>query len=114
MVVFTPHGMSFMFSFIFGNVHGRVVLGFYWCVWSLLSWALLVFIIMLSWALSVRGHALLSSVGVCGRVLLGSIGVPSHSSSLNFVGVLGHCFLGLLMFMIVLSQALFVFLVVFS
>jgi hypothetical protein len=82
--------MSLMFSFIFGDVHGHVFLGFYWCVWLLISWALLVFVIIV----------LLNSIGVHGRTFLGCFW---SLFKLSFVGVLGHCFFGLLMFMIILS-----------
>jgi hypothetical protein len=29
MVIFTPHDMSLMLSFVFGDAHGHVVLGLY-------------------------------------------------------------------------------------
>ncbi len=83
MVVFTPHGMSLMFSFIFGDVHGLVLFGFYYCVWLLLSWASLVFtIIVLLNSLGVHGCAFLNSISVHGRALLRFVGVHGHYSNL--------------------------------
>lgn len=94
MVVFTPHSMSIMFSFSFGVVHGHDFLGFYWCVWLVLSWTSLVFTIIVFFNfVGVHGHVLLNSIGVHGRALLnfivvhgcallGFVGVPSHYSNL--------------------------------
>jgi len=92
MAVFIPHGVSLMFSFIFGDVHGHALLGFYWCVWLLFSWASLVFTIIV----------LLNSIGVHGCVFLNFIGVHGHAL-LGFIGVPSHCFHGLLVFMIMFS-----------
>jgi hypothetical protein len=99
MAVFTPHGMSFMFSFVFSDVHGCAFLGLYWCAWLLLSCALLVFmvmfssallvftiivllgsigihhVVMFSWAIGVCGHVLFSSIDILIIAFLGSIGV---------------------------------------
>jgi hypothetical protein len=73
-----------MFSFIFSDVHGRALLGFYWCVWLLLSWASLVFTIIV----------LFNFVGVHGHVFLGSIGVLGHYSNLVLLVFLVIAFMG--------------------
>jgi hypothetical protein len=73
-----------MFSFIFGDVHGHVFLGFYWCVWLLISWASLVFVIIV----------LLNSIGVHGHTFLGFIGVFGHYSKLVLLVFLVIAFLG--------------------
>jgi hypothetical protein len=79
---------------------------------------------MLSWALGLPSHVLLGFIGVLGHCFRGlcwcswllfswAFGVYAHVL-LGFVGVLGYCFHRLLVFVVMFSWALLVFLIVFS
>ncbi len=95
MAVFSPHDMSLVFSFVFDDVHGRAFLGFYQCVWLLLSWASLVFtIIVLFNYVGVHDYVILNSIGVHGHVFLGFVGVPIHYSNIVLLVFLVIAFLG--------------------
>ncbi len=96
----------------FVGVPNRVLLGFVWCSWLCFPKALLLLLVMFSKALlmfvvialmgfvSVHGCCFFWALGVCDRC---SLGLCWHSWS---------CFLGLLVFMVMLSWALLVFLVI--